>query len=139
MKMGWFSLALLSMFAFSAMWLAYRKLGELGLSSGAVFAYSFAISSAIIFLHLARGGASLAVDGQQLGLLAIASAASAAGNIWVLDSMKLSPNPGYSLAIISLNTILVAIASVFLFGSEVTLTNGIGLLLAVAGVIIFGL
>ena len=57
----------------------------------------------------------------------------------MFKSLSLAPNPGYSLAIISADVVLVAVASVFIFKSEFTLIKAIGTGLAVLGIILLGL
>jgi len=139
MKMGWVSLAVLAMVSLSVMFLLYRKLGELGVRSEVVLMYYFGISAAMLLIQLLKTNVPLEVSQYQLGLLIASAIAGVAGNIFILDSMNIAPNPGYTLAIVGLNTVLVAIASIFIFGSELTLLKGAGVILAVAGAVLLGL
>ena len=49
-----------------------------------------------------------------------------------------APNPGYAVAITSMNVIVVTVASTALFGSHLCSTSAIGVLLSTAGVMMVG-
>jgi len=55
-----------------------------------------------------------------------------------LNSINISSNPGYPLAVSGVHILLVAVISIFVFKSEFTLTKGIGVILAVLGIILLG-
>lgn len=58
-------------------------------------------------------------------------------NLLYVKSIELAPNPGYSAAIISLQLVIIAVAAVFLFNSELTVIKGLGIFLALlAGILL---
>jgi drug/metabolite transporter (DMT)-like permease len=135
----WLVTALLSMLAFSGVFLLYKKVGDLGVSSEALFLYYFAVSAIILFLYMYFNKMPLGVSTTAVALLLGSALLGVVGNILMLNAMKGSTNPGYALAVVGANTLLVAVASVFIFKSDFTLVKGVGTLLAVLGVILIGL
>ena len=61
------------------------------------------------------------------------------GNIFHLKSIELAPNPGYPTAILGLQIVIISLISLFLFGSKITLTKGIGIGFAAIAIILLAL
>jgi uncharacterized membrane protein len=55
------------------------------------------------------------------------------GNLFYMKALNASPNPGYFLALFDSKTIIITIASVFLFSSELSLINFIGIVIMLIG------
>jgi len=57
---------------------------------------------------------------------------------WVLYGIAVqkAPNPGYAIAVVSLEAVAVTLVSAWLFGAQITWTGLLGVLLATSGVII---
>ncbi len=62
-----------------------------------------------------------------------------AGNFLQLKSMELSPNPGYSIGVVSLQAVVITLGSALLFHSSLSWINGIGVVLAVVALVLMGL
>ena len=139
MKMNWFTLAFIAMIAFSAVFLLYRKIADLGVRSELLFLYYFGISTVALFFYLYLNKLPLTVTNHALIFIVIAALVGVIANVLLVNSMKISPNPGYTMAIVGVNTLLVAIASIFIFKSEFGLVKGAGVILTVLGVILLGL
>jgi uncharacterized membrane protein len=138
MKMIWFIYALIAMASFTAMFLVFVKIGKLGLRSEITFMYYCFFAALLVFLYSTSTKISLSATKYMLIFLIVAAVFGAIGNIFLLKSMSVSPNPGYALAISGVHVLLVAIASIFLFKSEFTLIKGIGTVLAVVGIVLLG-
>jgi len=140
MKMNWFIYALFGMLALSAMFLLFRKLGNMGANSFTIIIFEFLIASIILVGYASAAKVNIIPTGNNIWYLLIAiGLLGAIGNILLTQSIINAPNPGYALAIVNANVVLVTIGAFFLFGSEVTITKGIGVALALAGIILIGL
>lgn len=61
---------------------------------------------------------------------------SVTATVFALKSIKIAPNPGYTVAIYSASSVLVTIASVFLFGASLTPAKLLGVLATFLGLIL---
>jgi uncharacterized membrane protein len=64
---------------------------------------------------------------------------SAFTTVVALKALDIAPNPGYAVSIYSANFVLLAIVSVFAFGSSFNLMKFIGVLLTFAGMIMLSI
>ncbi len=56
--------------------------------------------------------------------------------VFALKSIKIAPNPGYSVAIYSANFVLLAVISVLVFKSELNLIKFIGIMSILVGIVL---
>ncbi len=77
-----------------------------------------------------------AVSFRSVGLAALAGIFSVIATVFALKSIKLAPNPGYSVAIYSANFVLLALLSVLIFGSELTLQRMLGVVGIFVGIVL---
>ena len=140
MKMlNWFTLALISAFVMAAVVLIVKRGLNEGISSWTWLMYYYAFAAILIGVYLFTTKGSTKVSGFLLSLLIVAAILGILGNVASTQSIKLAPNPGYAMAIVGSQTLLILIASIFLFKSEFTILKGIGTFLVVAGVILLGI
>lgn len=66
-------------------------------------------------------------------ILIICGLLSYVGNLFWLKGFLSAPNPAYSLAIFDIRTIIVGIGCYFLFSSELSALNGIGIIITFIG------
>lgn len=133
-------LSLLGMLFLSAMFLAFKKLGNLGANSYTILIFEFVIAAVILTSFAVLAKTNIMPSNNTIWLLLLAVGIfGAIGNILLTQGIISAPNPGYALAIVNANVVLVSIASFFLFKSEITLVKGIGIIFAVLGVILLGL
>ncbi len=78
----------------------------------------------------------LKIEALPLTVIVALIAFSLIGNYFYFTAVNVAPNPGYVSAVLGLETGLVAIASIVLFKSEITLIKGLGMALAVLGVVL---
>ena len=139
MKMEWFTTALVSMLAFSVLFLLYRKIADLGIKSEVAFLYYFIFSAIFLLIYLLITKNPLGISKIPLIFILIAALVGVMGNVLLYISLGNVPNPGYTLAIVGLNALVVAIASIFIFKAEFPLIKIIGTILAIVGVILLSL
>ena len=125
--MKWFLYALLAMIFFAAMILIFTKLMKLGLDTPKILLGVF-IGGAILYsLHVMISNKTTffmtSITPVIIGLLVLAALCSYLGNLWMLKSMEISPNPGFTVGVVSLQAILIAIGSWWLFESSMSSTK----------------
>ena len=143
MKMHWFLTAFLSMILFVFVYLLMKKATLFGVDNVRLYFYYTitATTTMIIYALVTKGwkGETLGIPTGALVLIVIAAIIGTAGNLLFDQSLIDAPNPGYALAVSNANVILIAIASVFLFSSELSWIKTAGIVLTIAGIVLLGL
>jgi len=140
MESNWFLLAAVAMVSFAIMNIIFKKVVDMGVRTEVLLLYAFAFATIIFAAYVFSNKIPILISSQEAVILLVITAVLAfVGNTFSLNSLKASPNPGYTLAVTGTSAILVAIASIFIFKSEFTLVKGIGVVLAVLGIIFIGL
>lgn len=130
----WILYAVFAMLCFAGMQLLFKQLTRVGLSSPLILLYVFGIGAVICLAHLAATRTSLSVGARALGLLTAAAAFSYAGNFYMVRAIDQAPNPGYAMAVVGLQSLVVTVAAFILFGSELSWDKGLGVALSVLGI-----
>ncbi len=136
--MGWFITALVSMLAFSVVFLLFKIISDLKVRGELALLYHFGISAIFLFFYLYFNKTPLSVNRIQIMFILVAAIFGVIGNILLYNSLGSSSNPGYTLAVVGVNTLVVTIASVFIFKSNFGLSKFIAIALIVAGVSLLG-
>lgn len=136
--MGWFLFAMGAMISFALLFLLIKKIGNLGVRSDLLLLYYFGFATIMLLVYLISFKVPLSITKYALILLIIAAIFGVIGNVFLVQSIKISPNPGYALAISGVHILLVAVAAIFIFKSEFTLIKGLGTILTVLGIILLG-
>lgn len=136
--LSWFLFALGAMIFLAAMFLIEKYAMILGVGSGQLLMYVFFFGAVFTLVYLLSTKASITLSKPLLILIIIAALFSFLGNYFLLKSISISPNPGYSLAVAGVHILLVAIISVFLFKSDYSWTKIAGTVLAMLGIILLG-
>ncbi|KHO49849.1 MAG: hypothetical protein QT02_C0003G0039 [archaeon GW2011_AR9] len=135
--MTWLLYALLGMIFFAGMVLLFKKITLLGVPASILMLFLAIFLVVFYALHVTITKTPPKVTSFAIVLIIAAAFLSYLGNLFYTKSIALAPNPAYSTTIISLQVLLIALASVFLFGSELSLVKGIGIMLAiVAGILL---
>ena len=132
----WSLYAAVAMLCFVGMQLLFKQLSRLGLSSPVILVFVFGFACLLYLGHIAAVRPALPVGGRVLGLLAVAAVLSYLGNLYMVRALAAAPNPGYAIAIVGLQALLVTLASVALYGSHLTWLKALGVVLSVAGVVL---
>lgn len=129
----WIIFSVSAAILFSAMFLVFKKLAAFGAPLSLL---SVSIGTAICcIVHLVVNRMSFTVPVSAAIWFGIASLLSYIGNYLQLRAINEGPNPGFATAIVGCQSILLMIASFYLFGSDLSVTKVVGALLCVAGVI----
>lgn len=135
--MNWFLLALASTFFLAGMMVFFRFASPQVDSATGLF-YVLVVAAVALLAFLVFSGKPLAVSQNVFLILLAAGLFSAVGNVFLFSSIASSPNPGYADAVAASRIVLLSIASIFLFGSGISLTGVIGVILVFAGVALLG-
>ena len=131
--MKWFLLSIMGMFFTSSAIVSLKFVSMAGVRTEFMMASYFIIISVILFAALKIRKIKIISD-RRLITLAIASGAlGAVSNFLLFESIRISPNPGYSMALFNTEAIIIAVVSIFLFKSELSKKSIFGILLVVIG------
>jgi len=139
MKMNWLTYALLGMVFIAIMSLIFKKLTIEKLQAEVILVFLFGFAFVFYLTQVIITKTPVNVNYYLIILLILAAFFSYLGNLFQVKSIGLAPNPAFSIAIISLQTILVAVGSYFIFNSNLTLLNGIGIVLGVIAIVLLSL
>src|SRR3989344_4959223 len=136
---AWFPLALLALFFFAAITLIQKHLLNQGIHPIIFGLYLMGFSFIAFLIAAIFMKQSFAVPKSWVFWLAILGIIALLGNLAATYSFQKVPNAGYTQAIISASAIVVLVASIFLFNSEFSWLQALGVMLTIIGVIIIGL
>jgi len=137
--MKWFVYALLAMIVFSGMILIFKKLMIMEVKSSVLLFFVFLFGMLFYLSHVIVTKTSFKVSLVVVLLVVLAAFLSYVGNFLQLKSIELSPNPGYSIGVVSLQAAVVTLGSVLLFRSSFSWINGLGVVLAIIALILLGI
>jgi drug/metabolite transporter (DMT)-like permease len=130
----WFFHALLAMFCFAGMQLLFKQLSRSGLGSPVILVFVFGIGTLFYLAHVAIVRAPLVVGANALAMLGAAALLSYTGNLYMVRALDQAPNPGYAIAVVGLQALVVTLGGVVLFGSEFSWVKALGVTLSICGV-----
>lgn len=134
----WWAYSGISCVAFTTMFLVLKNVsGSLSPAQLMLFVYSFALL--FFFVHLCITKQLTFPTYSVIGLILVASVFSYLGNLFQFKAIDEAPNPGYVVAIVSFDSVLLVIASALLFGSSFGTVKLIGTVLCVAGLALLAL
>ncbi len=113
--MNWFITATTSMFAFSITFLLLRVIANMKIKAELALLYYFAISALALFVYSYSNKSQISVNKIVFLLILATAIFGVIGNILLYKSIGSSPNPGYTLAVVGINTVVVTIVSIFIF------------------------
>lgn len=130
----WIFLSLLAALCFTVMFLLFKQLEIRSVPTVVSLAWIFIVGTLLYVGHVVAVRESLRTSGAILCILIAAGVLSYLGNAFQFRAISIAPNPGYAVAVVSVQALMVTIASVFLFGADFSLLKGFGALLCVVGV-----
>lgn len=89
--------------------------------------------------HLAITQTEITLNRSMIPFFLLAAFGFYAGNLYGAKSLQVAPNPGYTVAILSLQIVLVTIVSVFWFDSTISLSKVVGILFMLIGGLLLAL
>src|SRR3989344_6778380 len=136
MKMNWIVYAMLGMISLGIMSLLLKKLTIENLRAEVMLLFLFFFAAVFYLLQILLTKTQIKVNYFLIFLIIVAALFSYIGNLFLVKSIAVAPNPAYTIAIISLQTILVAIGSYFIFNSQLTAINLLGVVLGIIAIIL---
>jgi len=98
----------------------------------------YGTASVLMFLILAPK-MEFSITARTLIIAVFIGIFSVMATVFVIKSINLAPNPGYSVAIFSSNFVLLTIVSVFVFGSSLTFVKVLGILATLIGLVLLSI
>lgn len=139
MNLNWVACSFISMISFSVMMLLFKKLTETNMLPEVINFYFFLFSTIAIFLFNLVRSTKLELPSNSTYIFVLTALIAVAANFFSISAIKLAPNPGYSKAIQSFDVAIITIASVFVFGSQITIAKAAGIVLSMLGLILLSL
>lgn len=139
MKMNWIIYAMLGMISLGIMSLLLKKLTIENLRAEVMLLFLFIFAAVFYLLQILVTKTQIKINYFLIFLIIAAALFSYIGNLFLVKSIAIAPNPAYSIAIISLQTILVAVGSYFIFNSQLTVINLLGVVLGLIAIILLSL
>ncbi|MDP3990221.1 MAG: EamA family transporter [archaeon] len=136
--MNWFTYALIGAVLFSGMVLLFKKITAT-VKPATLMLYVAIFLTIFYLLHVTITKTPIKINGSAMLWIAAASLLSYIANLVYTKSIALAPNAGYSTTIVSLQLVVITVASVFLFGAEINLIKGFGILLAIISIVVLSL
>jgi drug/metabolite transporter (DMT)-like permease len=134
--MNWFLKSLIGMLFTAGAIIALKALTSRGVPTEFMTASYFILMAAITAAFIFSRKINIPVAKKIAPLIIILGILGAAANFILFEAVRMAPNPGYAMAIFHTEIVLVAVASVFLFKSELNWKSLLGVLLVAAGVIL---
>lgn len=133
----WIIFSVTAAVIFSVMFLVFKKLAAFGAPLSLL---SVSIGTGICcVIHLIANRMPFQIPLSAALWFTAASVLSYVGNYFQLRAINEGPNPGFATAIVGCQSIILMVASFYLFGSDLSVTKVVGVLLCVAGVVVLSL
>ncbi len=136
--MTWVPLSILAALSLAMHSLAMAKMTKSGFDIGRINLNVFLLVLIFIVAQQLVSGRGYRLPSSQWSYIVIAALGAYLILQLSLMAMASAPNPGYVGGITSLSAVVVAIGSVFLFGSDLSLSKMLGIVLCLIGVYFIG-
>lgn len=130
----WTWYAVVAMICFAAMQLSFRYLSQRGVDPAGMLLLVFAFGTVPYLVHVRATRTPLPTGAAAIALLAGTAFLSYVGNLFSVKAVADAPNPGYAIAIVSLQAAVVTLAAAVMFGIGVAWPQMLGIALCAAGV-----
>ena len=138
-RLMWYLYAIAAMVCLSIMILVFTRLRFLGITPPVILIFVFGFGFLFYAIQLFATKETIILKSQYIVLLLICALCSYVGNLLYVKTLDIAPNPGYVVAIIGSQALIISIASVFLFGSQFSVIKGVGVLLCTIGIVLLAL
>lgn len=132
---NWFVLAVFAMLCFVVTALIIKQLTLIEPQTESInFYFCFATTVVFLLFSLLKG-TRLVISSGSIKWFTLLAIIAAAANYFSVSAIRLAPNPGYVTGVRAFETLIIGVLAVFVFGSEITATKMIGIVLSVSGLI----
>lgn len=135
----WIILAIIATFFTSILIIGIKYATTKNIDPAFILLISFSITALCALLHIITDKINIKFNWKIILILIICGIFSYIGNLLLAKSIKLAPNPGYSLAILSTNIVIITIFSYFIFKSDLDFKSIVGIIFCIIGVVILSL
>ena len=137
--MNWFIQSLIGMLLFAGMILIFKKLTLENLKAEVILLFLFGFAFLFYLTQVIVTKTSFKLNAFLVILLILTAIFSYVANLIEVRAIAVAPNPAFVTAIFSLHIILVAIGSYFLYNSQISFINGLGMVLGIIAIILLSL
>ena len=130
----WQWYALVAMVCFASMQLLFRHLSRRGVDSAAILLMVFAFGTLPYLVHVRVMRTPLPTTGLLIALLAVTALLAYVGNLFSVRALSQAPNPGYAIALVSLQAAAVTLAALALEGAPLSWVKAAGVALCCIGI-----
>ncbi len=134
----WFLYALIALFLCVFMELIFKKVSR-DVKAEIILFYVFLFGTIILGLYFLFSKTNIVIDKTLIVLLLIATLFSVIANTFSIRGLALASNPAYPLAVTKASVLIVAILSVFIFKSEISITKFFAIIRILLGIFLIGL
>lgn len=138
-KVNWLAYSFVAMISFVVMILLFKKLTVMEPKTEVINFYFFLFTAVAFFFFAIIKKVQLEFPSKSLPLFILIAIIAVIANYASVSAIRSAPNPGYVRGIQTLEVVIITIAALFLFKSEITPIKFIGILLSVCGVILLSL
>jgi drug/metabolite transporter (DMT)-like permease len=127
--------ALIAMSCFVGYQLILRELSRT-VAPVILLLFVFAFGGACYLAHVLVARVPVAVPGRAFAWLALVAVLSYVGNFFQLRAVNTAPNPGYAIAIVGLQAVVLMLVSFLFLGATLSWMKAAGVLFCCAGVVL---
>lgn len=135
MKMQWYTWAFIAMICVTIFTLLLTKVSHLESSSLLINFYVLGFQAVGFLLLMLGAGDKFLTSKLAVILIIILSVVAIIANYAVIESYRLAPNPGYSRAIITISTAIIAIVAIITLGAKFTVVKLAGIGMIIMGIL----
>lgn len=132
----WFIYATVAMLCFVGMQIVLKQLTRMNLAPPLILVFLFGFTTVLFLSHVGVTRQSMMITTRAAGLLAAAAACSYAGNLYMVRSVAIAPNPGYAIAVVGLQALPLTVIALFMFGAPLSWVKMLGVVLSISGVVL---
>ncbi|PYR91191.1 MAG: hypothetical protein DMF84_17970 [Acidobacteria bacterium] len=130
----WQWYALIAMACFAAMQLLFAYVTKKGLAPPVTLLLVFGLGTVLYLLHVRATRTPLHLSLPLASWLVVVAALSYVGNLFSVRAIASAPNPGYAVAVVSVQAAVVTLAGIFLLGASFSWVKTAGVVLCCAGI-----
>lgn len=137
--MNWLIQTLIAMILFAFMILLFKKLTIEKVQAEIILLFLFGFAFIFYLIQVIITKTPIKLNSFLVVLLILAALFSYVANLLEVKAISTTPNPAFVTSIMGLHAILVAIGSYLLYSSQISILNGLGIILGIVAIILLSL
>jgi drug/metabolite transporter (DMT)-like permease len=130
----WQWYAVIAMACFAAMQLLFAHVTRKGLAPPVTLLLVFGLGALLYLLHVRATRTPLHLSLPLVSWLVLVAVLSYIGNLFSVRAIAAAPNPGYAVAVVSVQAAVVTLGGILLLGASFSWIKTMGVLLCCAGI-----